>query len=159
MVNIQEVKQMILNISYPIGAIYITVNSINPSEFFGGEWMQIKDRFLLSCGDNHFIGEEGGEEKHVLTQQEMPSHTHNFIGKEEYGSFPCYKWYTSQATGVFQNSSIEATKGCSYTSENTYYQWYKFNMTPSGTISSTGNNQAHNNMPPYLSVYMWQRIK
>lgn len=36
---------------FPIGSVYISVTEVNPSNFFGGTWEQIKDRFLLSAGD------------------------------------------------------------------------------------------------------------
>ena len=35
---------------YPIGSIYISANSTNPHDLFGGTWEQLKDRFLLGCG-------------------------------------------------------------------------------------------------------------
>ena len=61
---------------YPIGSIYMSINETNPSELFGGVWEQIEDKFLLACGTKHPNGEESGEETHTLTQNEMPSHTH-----------------------------------------------------------------------------------
>ena len=47
-----KISQEILNIIYPVGSIYMSTNSTNPSTLFGGTWKQIKDRFLLACGDS-----------------------------------------------------------------------------------------------------------
>ena len=41
------------NLMYPIGSVYISVNSNNPAKLFGGQWTQIKDRFLLACGNTY----------------------------------------------------------------------------------------------------------
>ncbi len=38
---------------YPIGSIYLSVSSTDPSLLFGGVWEQIKDRFLLGAGDTY----------------------------------------------------------------------------------------------------------
>ena len=73
-----------LNI-YPIGSIYMSVNNVDPSTIFGGTWQQIKDRFLLACGDTYNNGETGGDANHTpsgtvgnhtLTVNEMPAHNH-----------------------------------------------------------------------------------
>lgn len=49
-------EQLISNLC-PIGSIYLSTNSINPQELFGfGTWEQIKDVFLLACGDNYTAG-------------------------------------------------------------------------------------------------------
>lgn len=63
---------------YPIGSIYMSVNNLNPSEVFGGTWEQIKDKFLLSSGDNYDLGDTGGEATHTLTAAELPSHNHSY---------------------------------------------------------------------------------
>lgn len=63
---------------YPIGSIYISVNSVNPTELFGGTWEQIKDTFLLACSDTHNNGETGGATEMTLTSSHLPSHTHSF---------------------------------------------------------------------------------
>ena len=63
----------LLNIMYPVGSIYMSVNNTNPSTLFGGTWSQIKDRFLLACGDTYSNGSTGGEATHTLTVNEMPA--------------------------------------------------------------------------------------
>ena len=119
---------------YPVGSIYMSVNSTNPGYLFGGTWTQIKDTFLLSAGDTYTAGNTGGEATHTLTVQEMPSHTHSWNG------------FASLDTdaGDSRRQAINA-------------QRYNQDPTQSGTINNTGGGQAHNNMPTYLVVYMWKR--
>ena len=117
---------------YPIGSIYLSVTNVNPSNFFGGTWEQIKDMFLLACGDTYANGTTGGEATHKLTVAEMPSHYHNM------GTLWGQKSGYGRVTGG--NASTGADR-CNIQSSNI----------------SSGGNQAHNNMPPYLAVYVWKR--
>ena len=115
---------------YPIGSIYISTHNTNPSTLFGGSWQQIKDTFLLSAGDTYVAGATGGEATHTLTIDEMPSHNHD-IAVYQSGS-------TETANGLVRQANGQISTGL--------YVRYR------------GGNQPHNNMPPYLTVYMWQRI-
>ena len=90
--DIASVKSMV----YPIGSIYMSVNSTNPSTLFGGTWVQLKDRFLLGAGDTYTAGDTGGAasisytpagtnsdgavSSHTLTVDEIPAHNHSFTG-------------------------------------------------------------------------------
>ena len=49
---------------YPVGSIYMSVNSTSPETLFGGTWVQIKDTFLLSAGDTYTAGNTGGSATH-----------------------------------------------------------------------------------------------
>lgn len=122
--------------AYPVGSIYMSVNSTNPATLFGGEWEQLEDRFLLGASSNYEAGSTGGEATHTLTIDEMPSHSHS-------GGFRDY----SGVTAVSSATSLARPT----TSSNLY------DTTREVTLS-TGGGQAHNNMPPYLAVYMWKRI-
>lgn len=122
----------IFDLIYPIGSIYISVNSTNPADIFGGYWVQIKDKFLLACGDTYAPGSEGGEATHTLTVDEMPSHTHN--------------------DGTAYDRGIDADEGG--VSAVVYWD----NTMGTRTTTETGGGQAHNNMPPYLAVYVWMRM-
>ena len=62
--------------AFPIGSIYLSVNSTSPASLFGGTWEKIKDKFLLASGDTYSAGATGGEATHTLTIEEMPSHSH-----------------------------------------------------------------------------------
>lgn len=124
--------------AYPIGSIYISTNATSPATLFGGNWDEIHGAFLFANSALHKAGEIGGEEEHVLKEKEIPIHYHDeYIGNDGGdGSVPeGYYGFTGNA----------------YTSKNTY--WAKGSKT-----SEAGGGQAHNNMPPYLSVYMWQRV-
>ena len=121
-------NQNIVDLIYPIGSIYMSINETNPSTLFCGTWEQIKDTFLLSAGDTYKAGNKGGEAEHTLTIEEMPSHNHDL--SIEGGSST--KWGTKVQQG---NTTVD-----------------KY------AISSNGGGKSHNNMPPYLTVYMWKRI-
>lgn len=114
---------------YPIGSVYISFNNVSPSVLFGGEWESVRGCFLLAENDNYSAGSTGGEETHTLTVDEMPSHTHAL----DYAS------YTSAGNTNFATTSST-------------------NAHSSSKIDSTGGSQPHNNMPPYIAVYMWKRI-
>ena len=122
-------RQILADILYPVGSIYISTVNIEPSEFYGGTWVRIQDVFLLSAGSTYTAGNTGGEASHILTIDEMPSHTHQ-LDRGNYG-----------------NSRWEEISYSSGSSKATNAQG----------VHSTGGGQAHNNMPPYLVVYMWER--
>lgn len=123
----------ILSKVYPVGSIYMSISSTDPKTLFGGTWERLKDRFLLAAGDSYSAGATGGEATHTLTKDEMPSHNHYAAingGTDSYGQ-------NRTTIGSFANKA----------------QGY----SDSSTIFATGGGEAHNNMPPYLAVYMWKR--
>lgn len=87
---------------YPIGAIYMSINSTDPGTLFGGTWERIKDTFLLSAGDTYSAGATGGEATHTLTVDEMPSHTHSI---KKYLSVGGNEGSTGLTESGFVNSS------------------------------------------------------
>lgn len=131
---------------YPIGSIYMSTTSTSPASLFGGTWEQIKGRFLLATGEaeantdtyfglirggwNAVVGSTGGQDYHTLTQNEMPSHTHE-------------SQYVGSASGQNYGGMYGSTTS----------NWWSTDY-----IRSAGGNQPHNNMPPYLAVYMWKRV-
>ena len=65
---------------YPIGSIYMSVESTNPGTLFGGTWEQIKDKFLLASGDTYQPGTTGGDASYTFTINltNLPQHRHDF---------------------------------------------------------------------------------
>lgn len=118
----------LFSIIYPVGSVYISTNSTSPDTLFGGTWAQITDVFLLSAGSNYSAGSTGGEATHTLTVNEMPKHSHSI----QY----------SETDGHYSGSKTEARP------------WGGDSST---TVGSSGGGASHNNMPPYLTVYMWKR--
>ena len=113
---------------YPVGSIYISVNSTSPASLFGGTWEILNDVFLLAAGSYADAGTFGGEAAHTLTVDEMPAHSH---------SVPNMSGYDTGTEWVGQNGTAAP-------------------QTRSTDIN--GGGAAHNNMPPYLAVYMWKRV-
>lgn len=139
-----------LNMVYPVGSIYMSVNSTSPASLFGGTWEQIKDRFLLSAGNSYTAGSTGGEAQHTLTVDEMPSHKHGVrVRVQGYGG---WETYTSNHYGVmFQANDTVGYHGPNYTAHSA-------EVTNDADTMNNGGSQPHNNMPPYLAVYMWERV-
>ena len=139
--NIAALSNQISNIGsitfddiYPVGSIYMSVNSTNPRTLFGGTWTQLKDRFLLGAGSTYTNGSTGGEASHTLTVNEMPSHSHaQYVTVGSGGSLSANCDYDSYVSGKARKSSQNVS------------------------TDPAGGGNSHNNMPPYLVVYMWQR--
>ncbi len=150
---------------YPVGSIYISTVSTNPSTLFGfGTWTQIKDTFLLAAGTTYKAGSTGGSATHTLTVNEIPSHTHKFTGTSttttSSGNHTHSVTFTTTAgasnmLGAFGGSDGNSIGNTSTTTTSNGSHTHGF--TAQGSNSNTGAGQAHNNMPPYLTVYMWKR--
>ena len=141
----------ICNLVYPVGSIYMSVNNTSPATLFGGTWEQIQDKFLLSAGSTYTAGTTGGEATHTLSMNEMPKHTHN-------PNDSSYKFLASNG-----NIGINETKRGWWTNAGTQDKHFIYTSENNKSITEPnmpekGNNQAHNNMPPYLVVYVWKRI-
>ena len=126
---------------YDIGDILQTKNNKNPSERWPGtEWTAI-ETFLLGVSETHPIGTTGGEEEHALTVEELATHDHNTISTGQ-------KLLYDAATSTKWGSPIQ----------NNISQ-YVAGLNGSFRTSSTGSGSPHNNMPPYTSIYIWERTK
>lgn len=144
---------------YPIGSFYFSTKSTSPAYLFGGSWTQISGRFLFGVGDpgiqtqgntnfgtipNNYTdtinrinniklikaGDMGGEAYHRDVEEEMPAHTHSFDG---WGSVAGNNGYISGASSKNILSS------------------------QSFSMKDCGSGKAHNNMPPFYAVYIWER--
>ena len=140
-----------VDLIYPVGSIYMSINATNPKELFGGTWEQIKGRFLLGMSSSYPAGSTGGEATHTLTSREIPFHNHD-IGQQGNTS----KILPTQI--AVDDSSHEQYVT---TLEGGRSGWYKSSVAWDGRIATRDQTspygQAHNNMPPYLAVYIWKR--
>lgn len=138
----------VLDNVYPIGSIYMNVNSTNPGTLFGGTWEQIQGKFLLGMSSSYPAGSQGGEASHTLTTAEMPSHGHNPANE------PGYFGFITNSKKAFEVGDMGVQSG-----SGRYYPYASaaFDISRNSLTGTTGGGNSHNNMPPYLSIYIWKR--
>lgn len=127
--------------AWPIGSIYMSVNSTSPANLFGGTWERISETFLFAASSSYPAGSTGGEFTHKLTQSELPNYSlsvtngSNVIRSKTGSSADAYVQTQSSGWGIpnWESKTV--------------------------TVASGGSGAAHNNMPPYLSVWIWKRTK
>ena len=133
----------IVDLIYPVGSIYMSVNSTSPATLFGGTWTQIEDTFLLAAGSTYTAGDTGGS----ATESYTPAG--DVVGKA-----------ISLANAGIKAASVEATGyGVATTGGGFKNRLVILNTTSATTHNHTfsGTAETLNTMPPYLTVYMWQR--
>ena len=143
----------IYNAIYPVGSIYMSMNSVNPSTLFVGTtwepWGAGRVPVGVDANDTDFAsaGLEGGEKTHTLTVEEMPNHNHEGVYKFRYNN------ETEWSRILMRDRATANSDGYNFISPDTP-------DTQNSEISSpyTGGNGAHNNLQPYITCYMWKRI-
>lgn len=107
-------------------------------------------------GINYSAGSTGGEDKHTLTINELASHNHTGSATTS-GSTHTHALTMQASHGESGNGGVPRF------SDGDVWSPYKTqNLSAAGehshaiTINNSGGGQAHNNMQPYLSVYMWK---
>lgn len=121
----------LMDIVYPVGSIYQSMSATSPASTIGGTWTQLKT-FLYGSTT---AKQTGGEATHTLTVNEIPSHKHDM-------------YYSQSGT----NLAIPSNVG----------NWYVFTsqfgwICPNNPIKENGGGQAHNNLPPYTTCFIWYR--
>ena len=196
------VAKQILNKVYPVGSIYITLSTLNPSTILGGgEWRKITSgTMLLSSGADYPLRSTGGEKNHILTTSEIPMHTHRIWNPNIPVDTRNMMQDHYHATGTTENNNgvqitrpdkgkihVDAPPNLNLTNwngsnsgsgtwdipSNATYNTFTTRAIPltGGNINAgsasirldfdsmtTGGGVAHNNLPPYISVNMWERI-
>ena len=139
--EINAVKDEIKRTTTHVGQIILstTLNTAaKVKNIYGGNWEAFgAGKVLIGAGSNggrsFTAGSTGGEYTHTLTINEMPSHTHTVTD-----------WYFKRNTGdQLGNTHGDELLGNTYTTS---------------TTSASGSGGAHNNMQPYVVVYMWRRV-
>lgn len=125
---------------YPVGSIYMSVNATSPGALFGGTWVRIKDCFLLAAGSSYTAGATGGSEMHSLP-----------LGDNGYA-----KLALSQSEGGLVATYVDTPE----------WEYIRKSNATIATAADTvkfgiplgGSTEQGNIMPPYLAVYVWQRV-
>lgn len=141
---LQPCKEMTADFKgYPIGSIYLTWDETNPQSFMGGTWVRFGEgRTLIGQGTGNDgtnsqtfnVNSTGGEYKHKLSISELPSHNHSI------GAY----WSKQEASGYGL-----ATGNVGF--------YDRVMVSGSGNSGSTGSDNSHNNVQPYITVYFWRR--
>lgn len=137
------------NCPFPVGGIYISIVSTNPSSIWAGTtWEQFaKGRTLvgLDSSDPDFTtsGHTGGKKTHTLTPDEIPAHGHGMAHTHS---------YTGPNTGSWKVGTGKAHTWCTSAGGKTSGGASKT------TTDNAGGGLEHNNLQPYIVVYMWKRV-
>lgn len=159
-------KKLIGNLMYPVGSIYMSTSSTNPSSLFGGTWVAWgAGRVPIGVGTGTDInsktqtfsaGSTGGEYSHTLTTQEMPAHYH-VPGREadkSNGSNTHFSTNVSLGVDEVARDTVgSGTQGGYVIRAKGSPEW----LFDTRTTSTEGESQTHNNIQPYVTCYMWKR--
>ena len=167
----------LLELIYPVGSIYMSVNDTNPATFLGGTWVRWgQGRVPVGVNENDSDFEtpekEDGEKKHRLTIDEMPNHRH-------LGQYTKTRTYTthaqtptdppSQAIEVYQGTrevEVQYNVVKDNVSTTEFYTsgsgaisdiFYSEKVTSTYGVADNGGDIAHNNLQPYITCFMWKR--
>lgn len=139
-----------INCPWLVGMGFFTSDTdFDPSrQWPGTTWQKIEGRFILAASESRVVGEVGGEEKHTLTEDELPA----IDGKFATAVIPNHGTYG--ASGHAYGASLD-----NVTPENYRETWpNKSYGTQYGYGYKFGGNKPHNNMPPYVTRVYWERV-
>ncbi len=148
---------------YPIGCTYESSDPTSPAELFGGYWTPIEGRFTIGASSTYPAGSTGGSAAVTLTENQIPAHTHGRISLTGYVPTRSLTNKTSNIFGTSSGivstprSSAEFTGGISFSGIDSTKGW-DITVDASHEHSSVGGGQSHNNMPPYVAYYKWERV-
>ena len=134
------IKEILLA-AHPVGSYYISDQATSPANLFGGTWERVENVVLFGASSRHPAGETGGAEKVELTADQNGNHYHEY-------SYT-YNGVTHSAAPC-GDRSMNGTWGSKIETVDGYHI---------GAIDqhSSGKGEAHENMMPYISAYIWRR--
>ena len=135
----ENIENIMLS-NYPIGSIYLSVDSANPSTKFGGTWVAWGSGRVpvgVDTTDVNFNAVEkiGGEKEHKLTISEMPKHGHPL----------------DDVLSLLEtlNTNLQSGNDITLTTTESVLR---------SKTQDVGEDIAHNNLQPYITCYMWKRV-
>lgn len=163
-------------LAYPVGSLYWSKNSTDPATLFGGTWTRIKDKFILAAGDSYAVGATGGSASVALTIAQLPAHNHsgsaqsngshnhsassNSTGEHTH-VVSTTDGIEGNGNGAQYNDAAHKSKSIKCGAAGSHSHTITVNSagahTHNLTINNTGSGQAHENMPPYVTYYCWER--
>ena len=173
-----------LNKVYPIGSIYLSYNSTNPGNLFGGTWQQIQGRFLLGVSSSYKLGSTGGNTSTTtngggsgntgagsgntggsststtgnttLTINQIPAHTHGYT--DYWGELGQTSFgYRDSDTMAHIPTSHSRTSSSAGGGGSHNHSMAHTHSVGSHTHSIPSHTHTVNTLPPYIAVYIWRR--
>lgn len=138
-----------------MGSIFISTVNTNPSTYFGGTWERIKGRFLLAADDGTYkLGTTGGAATVTLTTDQIPAHSHSAWLNNGGGHNHVF-WFGG---GANSGNGGQIPVANSRWGQDTAGQTDGSHDHGGISVANSGGGKSHNNMPPYLVVYVWKRV-
>jgi len=129
---------------YPVGSVYMSTSATSPATTFGfGTWSAVQGRMLIGADGTYTGGSTGGAATVTLSEAEMPVHTHIQNAHNHNYQYTKYDGVHLAAGGASLGTVISETTTAT--------------TNATATNQNAGSGSAHNNLPPYLSVYIWTR--
>lgn len=135
--SVTDLTKQLFLLMHRVGDIIFSTSDENPSTIYGGTWVawgkgQVPVGVDTSDSDFNTVEKTGGEKEHTLTVDEMPSHTHaQYVTADNQAGAGIRVDYTKDGTSIPYPQGIDT--------------------------GSSGENQPHNNLQPYITCYMWKR--
>ena len=165
----ESIRDVIGNLFFPVGSVYMTASDTNPSTIFGGTWEAVEGRVIMGSDANHPLGSTGGHEDAII-----PQHDHLIHLKTEYSDG---HQHTIAADGEFVSIKGEAMnlrtdalpsgnlyKISATKNSGTFSKAAKTRISGShrhaidGSTSSEGESVIGANNMPYVAYHIWRRI-
>lgn len=152
--SLSDLTKSIYLLMHPVGSIVITTVAQSPELVFGGTWItwgsgRVPVGVDKAQEEFETVEKTGGEKNHWLSIHETPSHTHAL---EPNGNAHSFSWGANKGNVHVQANAVG---GASPSGSNYLYtRQNEWNQT-----GASGSTQPHNNLQPYITCYMWKRIK
>lgn len=154
---------------FPIGSIYLSVTDVNPGNYFVGTWIKwpgAQGRVLVGVNEDDTEkvyqepGQTGGERRVTLTKNQMPKHRHKPHNAQMKVGNKMYDWKFANIVDrkcgkTFRRIPIKKDSSGTFYTHGAYNYQYLHTLSQTG---SEGGSQSHENMPPFITCYIWLRI-
>ena len=144
--------KLLIDIFYPVGCIFESTSSENPSNTMGGTWERFGNG-RVTVGVNEGDGAINAGNKSVGSVNPLTSHSHffrNFSGHQTYA----FAW----GTGGFVSPQVSINGTSAVASNATNNGLFTKQDNEGASVQDSGDNSNHNNWQPSISVYRWRRI-
>lgn len=148
---LNALKPALLDIFYPIGCTYESSDPTSPAELFGGYWSPIEGRFTIGASSTYPAGSTGGSETVTLTANQSGQRALTITGgAHSHTAAPQYRMVFASGTnraGMYLSGTADGTWSLGTNSVNHTH-----------SVAAQNASEAHNNMPPYVAYYKWERV-